>query len=380
MIRGKLTLLTALFGTLIITSSPSEALFKRKTPEYEQCYGQVLDDQFKEVRPVPQNRPIVVISVDGGGVRGLIPTVMINAIEKELGTSITKIGNVFAGTSVGSIIIGLLNVSDDDGEPRYSAEEALKQSTLVIKDLFHNPLKRSIRTLGGLIGAKYSAKPLEAHLKRLIGEDTTLGQTINPIVITSVDMKTDKPVLFTTYDAIHDPMQSNVPLWMAIRASTAAPTFFKPLGVEMRDKSTYALGDGGLMSNNPELLGLTYAKLLYPNHKKFIVISLSTGKPVKQKAIKIKGNHAGSLIRMLLPTIESALDTQSSLSESTMQLMLKSDANVDYYRINVQVPEKCAKLDGASDTNIQCLINVGTARTKQKDFQEMVQALRAAIF
>lgn len=363
-----------LLSTFFMFSSYSEA----KTSELEKCYGQPLPESFQGIRYVAEDKPVVIISVDGGGVRGIIPIVMINEIEQKLGKSITKIGNVFAGTSVGSIIIGLLNASDENGEARYSAQEGLQESVTVIKDLFQNPLKRTIRTLGGLIGAKYSAKPLEFHLKRLLGENTNIANTINPIVITSVDMKTDKPVLFTTFDSLKDPLKFNVPLWMAIRASTAAPTFFKPLGVEMRDKSTYALGDGGLVSNNPEALGLAYAKLLYPNHKKFVVISLSTGKPLKNKSIRTKGNRAGSLIRMLLPTIDSALDAQSHLSAQTMRLLTESTSDVAYYRIDVTIPEKCQKLDNASDSNLNCLINAGISRTQQEDFKEMIQTLKQA--
>ncbi|HXF90659.1 MAG TPA: patatin-like phospholipase family protein [Candidatus Nitrosotenuis sp.] len=372
--RRLVTHLAILLGAMMITSTPSDALFKRKAPEYEKCYGAPLSEGNKSVRVVPKNRPVVIVSIDGGGVRGVVPTVMIKAIEEQLGTSITKIGNVFAGTSAGSIIIGLLNVQDEEGNPRYSAAKALELSTRVIKDLFHNPLKRSIRTLGGLVGSKYSTKPLEAHLQQLIS-DARLGNTINPVVITSVDMKTDRPVLFTTFDALRDPEQSNIPLWMAIRASTAAPTYFKPLGCEMKDKSTYALGDGGLVSNNPEFLGLLYAKVLYPDHK-YIVVSLATGKPHKEKRIKTRGNHAGSLLRMLKPTIESSLDTQSTLSSNMMNLIMKSEANVDYYRIDVEVPKACAALDNASDKNLKCLVDVAQKRIQQPDFKSMVQALK----
>lgn len=374
-IFGKLMFLVLFFLSFGMVSEGYAIGSKEK---FVKVTGKALPASAK-VKTVPKDRPIVVISVDGGGVRGVVPITMIEEIEKELGREISQVGHFFTGTSAGSIIVALLNVPGEGGRPKYTAAEAVKISEEVIGDLFKKPLTRSIRTLGGLAGSKYTAKPLEAHLKRLLGE-TTVGTTLRPVLITSVDMKTKKPFLFSTPDAIEDHERNNVPLWMAVRSSTAAPTYFKPFGIELSDETKLALADGGLTANNPELLGLLKAMEIYPGHTKFIVISLATGKPAVKEKIKTKGSTAGSLLKMLKPTIDTALDAQSDLSQEMMKMITKGGrVNVEYHRIGVVVPKKCAALDNASPTNLKCLKDIAAKRTQDEDFKLMVAALKSAV-
>ncbi len=374
---NRITLSIAIFLGLALFSIPSEAfLGKKKESEFIKVVGKNLPPNKRKPPAVSKDRPVVVISIDGGGVRGIIPTIMIDKIEKALRKDITKVGDVFTGTSAGSIVIGLLNIPGKDGKPLFTGEKALIESTKIIKEIFHNSAKRTIRTLGGLAGSKYSAKPLEKYLKEY-AKTTTVGNTIKPVVITSVDITTNKPYIFSTFNAIKNPPSNNLPLWIAIRASTAAPTYFKPIGIETVDEEQYRLVDGGLVANNPEMLGLFHATALYPKHKKFIVISLATGKPAIKRKIPIKGNNAGSLFQMLKPTIEGSLDSQADLSSEMMALMTAGKhMSVEYHRINVEVPKACAALDNASDKNLACLKKVALERVEQSDFQNMVASLK----
>lgn len=367
-----------LFLGLTLVSTPSDALFgKKKTSDFVKAMGKPLPKNKQTPPEISDDKPVVVISIDGGGVRGLVPTVMIDAIEKSIGKPITQIGDVFTGTSAGSIVVGLLNLPGTGDKPMFTGEKALELSTQIIKEIFHNSAKRKIRTLGGLAGSKFSAKPLEKYLHQFAG-DIRIGESLKPIVITSVDITTNKPYVFSTYNAQENPELNNIPAWMAIRSSTAAPTYFKPLGIETSDGNQYRLVDGGLVANNPEMLGLFHATALYPDHKKFVVISLATGKPAIKRKISIKGNNAGSLFQMLKPTIEGSLDSQADLSSDMMKMLSKGkNMSVEYHRIEVEVPKACAALDNASDKNLACLKKVATERIKQPDFQNMVKALKS---
>jgi patatin-like phospholipase/acyl hydrolase len=69
-------------------------------------------------------RLVKVLSIDGGGVRGIIPSFVLANIENFLpkNVHIRDSFDVIAGTSVGGLIALLLSVPDENGRPKYTAE------------------------------------------------------------------------------------------------------------------------------------------------------------------------------------------------------------------------------------------------------------------
>src|SRR5690554_4752392 len=62
-----------------------------------------------------------ILSIDGGGIRGVIPAMVLTAIEEKAGRPIADLFDLIAGTSTGGIIAVGLAVRDDRGKPRFSA-------------------------------------------------------------------------------------------------------------------------------------------------------------------------------------------------------------------------------------------------------------------
>jgi uncharacterized protein len=358
--------------SFIFLISPGYSFLKKKPQTADiatQCYGaKVTDNQKKNFPPkIPEGQPILILSVDGGGVRGLIPAIMIDAMEQHLKIPITQVVDVFAGTSAGAIVTGLLNVPDESGAQKFSAAQGIKLSGQMIRDIFKNTAFRSVRTLGGLAGAKYSAKPLESLLQHYIG-NVSMSYSLKPLVITSFDLQRNEVFNFSTRHAMTWPEMFNLPVRMAIRASTAAPTYFKPFGCRLRSGSELRLTDGGVMAMTPELFALAEAETLYPG-RSYIVVSLSTGLHKAQNRLKVQGSAAGSLPGMLRPLINATLDGQISASEHIM----KSRKDVTYYRISVNVPKECSALDNASVKNMQCLTTIANQVVATPYFQKMLE-------
>jgi hypothetical protein len=90
------------------------------------------------------------------------------------------------------------------------------------------------------------------------------------------------PTLFRSYDT-EDYGASECKIWEAARATSAAPTFFKQMTIEI-DKLKQTYGDGGLGYNNPSQLALVEAKSLWPSSKSLCLVSIGTG---RQKAVEM---------------------------------------------------------------------------------------------
>ena len=215
---------------------------------------------------------ITILSIDGGGIRGIIPATFLAEFEQRTGQPICKLFDLIAGTSTGGILAASLTVPDQQGQPKYTAEFVRSAYFTDGKIIFHrNPL-RSIATLGGLTGPIYSPRPLEGLLNQYLG-DARLHSTLSEILVTAYDMTGGAPRFFKTSFAkqhrapLEDPLLTQV-----VRATAAAPTFFPPLAME-----ELCLVDGGVFAANPALCAYAQARKMYPAEEQFLVVSLGTG-------------------------------------------------------------------------------------------------------
>lgn len=165
------------------------------------------------------------LSLNGGGIRGLLTTVALTAFENER-------WDVIAGTSTGSIIAGLLAFG-------YKPSEINR----LYNQLATAAFKKS-RFLPGTLTAKYSTKNLHQELFKVLG-DVRLGDLDTKVILTAYDTVKGEPVLFKSYK----PEFRDVRLIDAIAASCAAPTFFG-----CHEWNGGCLVDGGVYANNPSAI------------------------------------------------------------------------------------------------------------------------------
>ncbi|EEF40002.1 hypothetical protein RCOM_0601950 [Ricinus communis] len=176
---------------------------------------------------------ITVLSIDGGGIRGIIPAVILQSLETKLqiyhnnpNARIADYFDVIAGTSTGGLITAMLTVPDDltNRRPKFTAEE------------------------------------IEEGLKQQ-QQELTISQTVTNVVIPSSDIKKLQPVIFSTNEARETPLKDAKIIDVCLSTS-AAPTYFAPHSfttIDNDEKHTFELIDGAVAANNPTLVAITHA-------------------------------------------------------------------------------------------------------------------------
>ncbi len=203
---------------------------------------------------VPLSRPKRLLSIDGGGLAGLIPAEALVEVESQLDAltgeerPLCERFDLIGGTSTGAILAAGLSLGLKAGQLRdfyLQFGKDIFTKVFLPERLWHN----------------YPSAPLERHLKDVFGEGTILG---GDHLKTSILIVAKNVTLGTTWFFTNNPKSKYfpnnraVPLWQIVRASAAAPTYFPPQSIAVPDDSgspqAYEFIDGGVSSyNNPSL-------------------------------------------------------------------------------------------------------------------------------
>jgi patatin-like phospholipase/acyl hydrolase len=227
-----------------------------------------------------------ILSVDGGGIRGLIPALVIAELERRLQqragaqARVSDYFHMFAGTSTGGLVALSLTVPDQQNpeRPAVSGDELARFYTEDGPAIFHRSLWQRLRTLWGWTGPKYTLGPLERAIEQRLGT-TRIEHALRELVVTSYDMTNREPYFFKRWRAREAPEgDRNRPLADAGLATSAAPTYFPSHEVEGR-----ALVDGGVFAANPVIVAIVEALKRIgddPHHldqDDLLVVSIGTG-------------------------------------------------------------------------------------------------------
>jgi hypothetical protein len=207
-------------------------------------------------------REHVAISVDGGGIKGVMVTRALSILEDQLGQPAHEMFRLAAGTSTGSIISAGIGVGLSGA-----------QMHQLYTQLGENVMHKSWRTqLWPLTRHRYPSEPLEAALKQHIG-DITMGH------YWSADPPTD--VVITAFDLVENrtrfikPWKEEYASWpvaKAVLASSSVPTYFPPV------EGRYVDGGVGSYSNPCYLAAYELLYCLEWDPTKTTLISLGTGR------------------------------------------------------------------------------------------------------
>jgi len=322
-------------------------------------------------------KKIKILSIDGGGIRGIIPGTILAELEEILqkqSNSDRKIGDYFdmiAGTSTGGILSCIYLMPDNDGKAKYSAKEALD---LYIKNghtIFDRTLAQKIESIGGILHEKYSEDPLYQLLKSYFG-DVTLDRLIRPSLITSYEITDRRAIFFTSADARKDNI-CNFYVRDVARATSAAPTYFAPAHIKSLNGQLFALVDGGVFANNPAMCAYAEARKLEfskffndqqkrdkPTAEEMIILSLGTGS-VKKRYRYDDFKNAGE-IKWLEPVIDILMSGNSeTVAYQLMQMYRRQDTEDQnhYFRLEPELKEACSEMDIATEDNINNLYQAG---------------------
>ena len=215
-------------------------------------------------------RKFRILSLDGGGIRGLYSAQMLKNIEDKCGVDFYNDFDLIVGTSTGSILAGAIVQKIDLSEvvSLYKHEG---------KNIFKKKWYRKI----GLFRSRYNPKSFEKVLKSIFG-NITLGDIQKPLVINATNIGDSSQFVFkTTFNGQKDKegnqktlvRDSDIALTDAILASSSAPIFFPPHKVK-----NFLLADGGLWANSPVIVALAEAKKIFnKDPKEVIILSIGTG-------------------------------------------------------------------------------------------------------
>jgi patatin-like phospholipase/acyl hydrolase len=288
---------------------------------------------LREQLPWPEGKPFRILSIDGGGIRGILPAAILTALELRYlgGRSVGDYFDMIAGTSTGGIIaLGLAT-----GRPAQTILDLyVKNGRAVFPPADPGFLKmraahRFIKSVGHY---SYDSAVLQQRLSEIFG-DKTLGDTRRRLCIPSFDGFTEVNIFKTPHHPDYRRDWCERLLTVAM-ATAAAPTYFPVY----RDKGR-VFADGGVWANNPVMIGVVDALTCYRLDRRQVhILSLGTG----DTDIKISDQQVrlGGLWHWR-DIMSSAMHLQSQNADGQAGLLIGRDQLI---RLNAR-PKDPIKLD-----------------------------------
>lgn len=332
-----------------------------------------------------------VLAADGGGGRGAFTAKIMDSIESNYGISIRDTFDLIAGTSTGGLIGLGLSVPGEGGKKyKYSPKDILEIYKTRGVEIFPKlGTLDKIKNPAGLMGPKYSREGIDRLTAELFGE-TMLSDAVGHVMTVAYDFKRCKPFFFKSNKAKSDPNRKDYKMYEAARGTSAASTFFDPLLVKNKEGEESVLVDGGIFRNNPTASAMAAAKRLFPNAKKFHILSIGTGRSdyvfprssdKKEPAAYRQLNHAG-VLGAIGPLIYGMMDGASQSTDYEMTQLFQGAGN-DYLRLEAYLAPENADMDKVGPEDIQALLGyanrlMNDQKTELDKFFESIRKNRAA--
>lgn len=281
-----------------------------------------------------------ILSIDGGGIRGLIPALVLAEIEAKSGKPIAESFDLIAGTSTGGIIA--LGLAKDNGSksPAFSANELAQIYINRGREIFSRSFWQGVSSVGGLGDQLYSHEGLEKILQEYFA-DEPLSSCLTNTLVTSYDIQNRCPLFLKSWRKEY----RSVLMKHAARATSAAPTYFEPALVPISG-ATRALVDGGVYINSPSVSAYAEARKIFDKEKKFFVVSVGTGEMIRP--ISYDESRDWGKIGWLGPLLSCMFDGMADAVNYQMEMFLGEN----YVRLQTDLSTASDDMDNASAGNI----------------------------
>jgi patatin-like phospholipase/acyl hydrolase len=310
-------------------------------------------------------KPVRVLSIDGGGIRGIIPATVLADLELRAGRPVAELFDLVVGTSTGGILALGLTAPGKDGSPGWRAEDLVNLYVREGPRIFHRSVFDRIRSVDGALDEKYPSDGLVDVLRESFGE-LRLRDALADVMVTAYDTVSRMPFFFRSArareDEAHDWLLSD-----AAHATSAAPSYFEPVRLD-----GFSLVDGGVFSANPAMCALAEVLRVREPHE-VLLVSVGTGqqtRPLPWEKVRDWG-----ALEWARPVIDILLDGQSDTVDFQARQVLEDS----YWRIQTELNRASDDLDDASEENLDLLQEEGNAlvAAEAEKLAALAEALKA---
>ncbi|KAK8571317.1 hypothetical protein V6N13_103449 [Hibiscus sabdariffa] len=337
------------------------------------------------LQPPTNGNLITVLSIDGGGIRGIIPATILAVLESELQkldgeeARLADYFDVITGTSTGGLLTAMLTApSPGEGNrirPLFSAEKIkdfyLKHCPKIFPQPLFAPVVKFVKPLWG---PKYDGVYLHKIVREMLGE-TRLDQTLTNIVIPTFDIKQLQPRIFSSYKVKKDPSQNALLSDICI-GTTAALTFLPAHHFETKDSTgqvkEFHLIDGGVASNNPTLVAMSEVAKANPDKFSsggFLVLSLGTGSQKLEDKYRAHEAAKWGLLGWLNCEHDVFMQASNDMVDFHLETVFQTFGGGDnstYIRIQDDtLSEALASVDISTEENLNNLVKTGKELLKK---------------
>ncbi|AVH71152.1 patatin-like phospholipase family protein [Nostoc sp. 'Lobaria pulmonaria (5183) cyanobiont'] len=321
-----------------------------------------------------------ILSIDGGGIRGIIPALILAEIERRTQKPIFSLFDLITGTSSGGILaLGLTkprlssDVSDNLPVAEFTAEDLLQLFLEYGVEIFYEPLFE--RLLGPLedifLQPKYPSESKEEIFRKYFG-NALIENNLKEVFVTSYDIEQRIPIFFTNQlekqqieSKNFQKLCSGFSLLDAALGTSATPTYFAPHRVVNPHNSgiAYTLIDGGVFANNPAHLAILEAQISSKrkvqkvlNTEDILVVSLGTGSLTSVYPYKEVKNWG--LLQWGRPLLNIMFDGSSEVVAGELEQLFEpsdKEAKSFYYRFQTLLDSELEEIDNTKLQNTRQL-------------------------
>jgi len=354
-------------------------------------WGQWVRKRFAEVtrpnRPPKSDEVLIskgqvrILSIDGGGIRGILPSMMMLEIERRLqkdaGDDQLRLADCFdvvAGTSTGGVLALGLTTPGKNGRPRHDARALADMYVEHGHEVFDVSLFKDFRALKAVGSNKYPWDGAEKVIRSYLG-DGILSESLREVLITTYCLDSGGAKFFKRRHARADKGEDFKTVDVA-KATCAAPTYFPPVHFkDLAGRAEHGYIDGGVVAHNPALCAVTEARRTFPEAQELIIVSLGTGWYVPEIDYRKAEKWGG--IQWARPLVDILFNGPADAVDHQLREMLPTALEEEgrYFRFQPKIEKAAAALDDATPKNIDRLQDLARTYIDRPETQAMLDRL-----
>jgi patatin-like phospholipase/acyl hydrolase len=298
-------------------------------------------------------RIVRILSIDAGGVRAIVPSVVLSQMERQAGKPISELFDLIVGSSTGGLLALCLTKPNSAHSltPQFSASDMVR---------FFEEHARSIFPQNGFMDGwlrpKYDRKSMDKALDELLG-DFRLKQSLTNVAVTGYDTELKSPILFKSWLAKNHEGFDLAARDVA-RAACSIPTYFEPVNFN-KNEHFKSMVDGSVFASNPALAAYCEATSIFGNEPcDYMLVSLGTGRC--SRGLSYDNIRTWGQFHWMKEIVSVYADSNIDAIEQQMHsvLPIATDGRQRYFRIQQNIhDENIGTMDNASEKNILGLKN-----------------------